>query len=240
MRHKYRAKDFRDSFPEWKRKKDSFLVRHLFRPLSFYTAAFAANLGLSANQVSLISLPVGVISACLFLIPSRVYHILGAILAWIWMLMDCTDGNIARTIKKEKYGEFIDALSSYVFLPLLFIGLGMGAYLEGGILLSDRNPWFILLGAYAGLFDVLPRLAYQKLRFTELSEGYGKAAGIQDQGKAYKRILRELGLNGLFLPALLVCSSIGALDILILFYFCIQSLLFAGSLAKMIKQTFQI
>ena len=233
MLEKYSAKDFKNSFPEWKRQKDSFLVRHFFRPLSFYSAAIAANIGLSANQVSLISLPMGIVSASLFVFPLKVCHILGAIVAWIWMLMDCTDGNLARTIKKEKYGEFIDALSSYVFLPLLFLGIGMGAYYDGGLLPIAHNPLLILCGAYSGLFDVLPRLAYQKLRYTELTEKYEIVDSIQSESKGYKRILRELGLNGLFLPALLLCSIIGTLDILVVFYFCIQTLLFIGSLAKM-------
>ena len=141
MQTKVNAKTFKNSFPEWKRKKDSFLVRHFFRPISFYTAAILSNIGLSANQVSLISLPVGIISASLFIIPIKGCHVAGAIVAWLWMLLDCTDGNIARTIRKEKYGEFIDALSSYIFIPLLFVGIGVAACFEENRVFQWSGSW---------------------------------------------------------------------------------------------------
>lgn len=33
---KYTAKYFKDNMPEWKRKKDAFVVQKFYRPLSFY------------------------------------------------------------------------------------------------------------------------------------------------------------------------------------------------------------
>ena len=236
MHIKYSAKTFKDNFPVWKKKNDSFLVRHFFRPISFYIAAFLSNCGFTANQVSIISLPVGIVSACLYIIPIKGFHIAGAIIAWLWMLLDCTDGNIARTIKKEKYGEFIDALSSYVFIPLLFMGIGVAAYFDGDTWIKWHEPWVILFGSLAGLFDVIPRLAFQKMRYTELTEGYRKTEEIQEQGKGFRRVLRELGLNGLFLPLLLICTLTNTLGIMIIFYFFIQLLLFSGTTYKMVLQ----
>ena len=90
------------------------------------------------------------------------------------------------------------------------------------------------------MFDVIPRLAFQKMRYTELLEGYGKKEEIQNEGKGFRRLLRELGLNGLFLPLLLICTVINALREMIVFYFSIQLLLFLGSTYKMIVRVINV
>ena len=47
---KYTAKYFKDNMPEWKRKKDAFVVQKFYRPLSFYGSSFAANHGIKPEE----------------------------------------------------------------------------------------------------------------------------------------------------------------------------------------------
>ena len=68
-------------------------------------------------------------------------NIIGAILVNVWLLMDCTDGNIARSVKKEAFGPFADSMSSYLLVGLLCTCIGFAAYFEGGLLFDKNNVW---------------------------------------------------------------------------------------------------
>ena len=242
---KYDYKFFMDGYPDWKKKKDSFLVRNFFRPISFYTAAFAANHSISANQVSFLSLIIAIASAALYLFDNRMCHIIGAFLILLWMVMDCTDGNLARSVKKQSYGDFADGISSYILINFLFIALGMAAYRTGGLLFENNNVWIVFIGALAASFDSLARLVYQKFANTENElekEGKLKAEekSTVDQQKgmraAYRRITREVGLNGLFLPAILICTILNWIDCFVCFYALVFGATFLGTLFSLIKK----
>ena len=222
--NRYTAKYFRENLPEWKRKKDSLLVRYLFRPVSFHSSSIAANLGIGANAVSYFSMIVAIIGSLMFVFSNVWTNIVGAVLILFWMLLDCTDGNLSRCVRKEPFGEFADAASSYVLVFFLFSSLGIAAYRSNGLLLLS-GEWFILaLGIFGGGSDSLARLLYQKFENTRIknsNESISVNSDKNEQGKLVKihdRIDKEIGLNGLFLPALLVCSIFWWFDIFVAFY----------------------
>lgn len=103
---RYTAKYFRDRLPDWKRKKDPILSRVFYRPLSFFCSAFFSYIGWTANMVSYFSAVVAIIACACFVLGAP---IVGAVLINLWLLLDCTDGNIARSVKKERYGDFADS-----------------------------------------------------------------------------------------------------------------------------------
>ena len=116
---KYTAKYFKDNMPEWKRKKDAFVVKKFYRPISFYGSSFAANHGISANTVSYFSVIVAIIGCILFLFDSKGLCICGAVLFSVWSWLDCVDGNLARSVRKQPFGEFADSMSSYILVGLM-------------------------------------------------------------------------------------------------------------------------
>ena len=126
---KYTAQFFKDNLPEWKRKKDPILSQLFYRRVSFFVSAFFANLDIGANAVSLISVGVAVLACAAFIAG---WPIVGALLVNLWLIMDCADGNIARSVKKELYGDFVDSMSSYICVGLLFPCLGFVVYRMGG------------------------------------------------------------------------------------------------------------
>ena len=210
---KYNTKFFKDAFPEWKRKKDSVLLRWFYRPISFFGASIFAHTGLTSNQVSFLSMIVAIVACSMFLFSNEIINYVGWFLLVLWMIMDCIDGNLARSIKSYPYGDFIDAASSYTLIALMFPCLGINAFLNGGFFFQKGFVWLVFLGAITGISDVLARLFYQKY----LTNSYeyndnnadntvkktGKLAIIND------RVGKELGLNGLLIPALLLCLIFG-------------------------------
>lgn len=236
---KYNAKYFKEGMPEWKRKKDPVLSRIFYRRVAFGVAAFAANRGISANTVSYFSALVGIIACLCFLPASHGMHILGAILINIWLILDCTDGNLARSVKSQPFGEFADGISSYILVGLMCTMMGVAVYFEGGLFIPEGSPWIILVGALASSSDSLMRLIYQKYKNTERDMADKGIVKVENDirtdhsqvGSFRVRIEAELGIGGLLPLAILIASIYKTLDLIVVYCFlyygasCILALL---------------
>ena len=240
---KYTGKFFKESMPEWKRKKDPILVRLFYRRVSFYLSAFLANRGVTANSVSFFSVIIGAASCILFLFPYKLCHIGGALLINVWLTLDCVDGNLARSVKKQPFGDFADAISSYILVGLLNSALGVAVFCTGGILVKAGNLWMIYLGALASASDTLMRLVYQKYKNTErdlqdkgIIEPEKDVREDHNQvGNIRVRLELELGIAGILPVAILVSSIIGTLDIIIIYSLCYYGGAFLLTLLKYIR-----
>lgn len=237
---KYTAKYFRDNYPDWKRKKDWPPTRYFYRQISFYLSALFSNLGWTANAVSYFSIICG-LAACLSFICGA--PLLGAIFVNIWLMLDCSDGNIARSVKKELFGDFADSMSSYICVGFLFVSIGFCAYFTGGVFMSAGNPWIILMGAIAGSCDSLMRLIYQKFLNSQYAQGVD-ASHSQDPEKesginrVRMKIDGYLSLGGA-IPIVLVFAAIfNALDLVVLFWLCYYGLTSVATSIYLARKTF--
>lgn len=227
---RYTAKYFKKHTPEWKIKRFPLLGRFFYRPISYVLASILANLGISANTVSFFSAWVAVIACGMFLIQNSSAHIVGAILMIVWFLLDCVDGNLARGVKKQPFGEFADAISGYLLLGFMGVSIGFAVYFEGGLFIQPGNPWIILAGALASSSDTMIRLIYQKYKNTESKLA---AQGIidveedfmpaKDQPTTIKTIIsNNLGIEA-FVHIILITSVFKCLDIAVLYCFLYNS-----------------
>ena len=223
---RYTAKYFKDNMPDWKKKKDPPLSRIFYRKVAFHWASIAANRGIDANTVSYFSMYIGIIACLLFLL-NKPAAIVGAILINVWLILDCTDGNLARSVKSQPFGEFADGISSYVVVGLMCTTMGFFVFQHGGVLFLKGNPWVLLLGAIASSSDTLMRLIYQKYKNTErdmVEKGGGEIEydSRTDHSKVNSlrvRIESDLGLGG-YLPIMVLLATIfNALDIVVLYCF---------------------
>lgn len=215
--------------PEWKRIKDPILTRFFYRPVSFVLASFCAKLGIGANAVSYWSALLAIIACALFLPDCKECHITAAILVNIWLLMDCTDGNLARGVKKQPFGEFADSMSSYLLVGFLITSMGFACYCQGGYFVSAGNPWIILLGALASTSDTMMRLIYQKYKATERNLedkgvidkiGYDVRQDISQTNNWRVRLESDFGIGGILPLMILFCVFFNAIDIVILYCLC--------------------
>ncbi len=213
---KYTPRFFKESLPEWKRKKDPVISKLFYRRVSFWTASMFANCGISANSISYFSAMIGIISAICYILNNFKLAVLGAILINIWLILDCTDGNIARSIKAQPMGEFADSVSSYTLVALIFNTMGYYVYHQGGILFPKGSALIILLGALASTFDTLARLIYQKYEIT--SKEFLKEKTEDKNSKLNRlriRIDAEIGMGGILPLSILLGTIFNFLDIVI-------------------------
>ena len=241
---KYTSHHFREVYPAWGWKKCSFTVRHLYRPLSFPCAAWAANHGITANAVSYASSLVAMIGCALFFVHHFAARIVGAILFNVWLLMDCIDGNLARGVKKQPFGEFADAMGGYLQVGFMGVALGYAAYVEGGVLIRAGMPWLIVFGAIASSADSLMRLIYQKYKSVERELVDEGRITLQkdiwkDPAEAQNFLVRiefEFGICGIIPLALLVATVFHALDLMVIYCFCYYGLAFIGSVLMYVRK----
>lgn len=223
----YTAKYFRDNHPAWKAKKSALFVRLIYRPLSFYLTNFAVKLQLTANFISYFSTIVAIAACGLFLVNSQTAHIIGAVLVNLWLLLDCVDGNIARNVKRQPFGDFADSMSSYILVGLVCTSMGVSVYWTGGLFVKPNQAWIIVLGAFASNADTLMRLLYQKYRSVsrELQELsiIPTEYDIRDDNNAVGdiriRIEKEFGIAGLLPFAILIAALFNTLDLIVFYCF---------------------
>lgn len=246
---KYTPKQFKEGLPEWKRIKDPLTSRYFYRPLSFVTASIATNIGLSANDVSYFSIFIAIVACMFLIIPNYISNIIGAIFVNLWLLSDCTDGNIARTVKKQPFGDFADSISSYILVGLLCTSLGIAAYFTGGVIIEKSCIWIVLLGAIASSSDTLMRLIYQKYKSSErnladegkLKVENDKRTDNSQTNSLLVRIESDFGIGGI-LPILVLLGTIFRfLDLVVLYcfayYFLSSILMISKYIISAIKRT---
>ena len=112
----------------------------VIRPVSFWMTWLLMPLGISANQVTFISVLVGLVSFAFFAQGYGTGFYAGTILLVLFNLLDCVDGNIARFRKTDgPVGNFFDGLA--VIHPLSYAFIGFGLYLT-----PDRSLELIIPG----------------------------------------------------------------------------------------------
>lgn len=223
---------FKKTLPEWKRKKDPILSQLFYRPISLYLACWLANRGVMANDVSYISIFVAILASVFFLINEPIMHLLAAVLINIWLVLDCVDGNMARTIKKQPFGDFADATSSYVLVALVCVSMSYAVYCSGGVFVEKGSSIIILIGAFASISDTLMRLIYQKYKSSErtlvdsgvIESEVDKRLDERQVKSIQVRIEAELGIGGILPFAILLASIFNALDIVVYYCFCYYGL----------------
>lgn len=233
---KYTPSYFSKSMPEWKKKKDPLITRFFYRKVSFVFSSFCAEFGISANAVSYFSALIAIFSAVSFLIHTHISCILGAVLINVWAILDCVDGNLARSVKKQKYGEFADAFSSYILVAFVVVSMGYASFYMGGFLIEMYVPEILLLGALASIFDPLMRLCYQKFKNSSQRETLNE---MGYEGTTIKKKIEEtLGMGGILPVIILICSILNILDIAVLYCFFMYGGIFILAIFGLIKKTF--
>lgn len=227
---KYDPIFFKNNMPEWKKAKDPITVKFFYRPVSFYLSAVCVQLNISANTITMLSLIITTLAnVCYFLSPqNHMLALLGAVFVNLWLLLDCTDGNIARSIKKQPYGDFLDALGSYILAAFIGLSISIEVYFYGGICFAKGNYFVLIFGGLSCIFDILMRLTHQ--RFQRATIELQEKGIIKKENKGNKtntlktRIQMEFGIGGILPPIILIFTLTKTLDLVVLYLFVYNGL----------------
>jgi phosphatidylglycerophosphate synthase len=101
------------------------------RRISLHVTRVLVSTPLSANAVTALMIPVGLLAGLALSLPGVVAAVGAALLAQTWLLLDCCDGEVARWRRTFSLkGPYLDALGHHTIEAALPAGLGIRA--DGG------------------------------------------------------------------------------------------------------------
>ena len=205
-----------------KKNQIQYAVDFFFFFLSFPAGWLIYKIGLTANQISLISIALTIISFFALIFFSPNYFILIPFLLLLVALLDCVDGNVARARGTTgPGGEWMDAFSGYTVYAFIPLALGIHIFLY--------HPFFnfpelwIIIGSLTSISNLLLRLLYQKFINGNINNFTQKE--IRGDESLFSKISSELGLVGWMMPAFLFASitnMLGAYLALYCFFYMIS------------------
>ncbi|MDH2427810.1 CDP-alcohol phosphatidyltransferase family protein [Sphaerisporangium sp. TRM90804] len=119
------------------------------RKLSIYVTWALARTPLTPNQVTGLMIACGLLAGAVLALPGLWAAFAAAVLVQVYLLLDCSDGELARwTGRTSITGVYLDRVGHYFAEAALLIGLGFRA--------SETTPdWFTVLGFAAALGAIL-------------------------------------------------------------------------------------
>lgn len=133
--------------------RDGLFDRLLNRRISRRLTPLLLDLPVTPNQVTLLSLALGLAAAAAFASPGWAWPVAGALLVQATAVLDCVDGEIARAkVLESDRGEILDVTSDTAIHVLAFLGIAVHA---GPGLGAHRARVLAALFATGGLLSFL-------------------------------------------------------------------------------------
>ncbi|HJS61453.1 MAG TPA: CDP-alcohol phosphatidyltransferase family protein [Pseudolabrys sp.] len=125
---------------------DGFMARNVERPISLRIARRLASTGITPNQITLLSVGIGLCGAPFFLSAHWLWQTIGALLFLAHSILDGCDGELARLrFQESRFGGIIDYWGDNVVHIVVFTCMAIGWSLSIGAF------WPLLLGVAAAL-----------------------------------------------------------------------------------------
>jgi len=125
---------------------DGFMARNVERPISLRIARRFASTAITPNQITLLSVGIGLCGALFFLSAHWFWQTIGALLFLAHSILDGCDGELARLkFRESRFGGIIDYWGDNVVHIAVFACMAIGWNLSIGA------SWPLLLGAAAAL-----------------------------------------------------------------------------------------
>ena len=125
---------------------DGFMARHVERPLSLQISRHLAPTTITPNQISIVSIAVGLCGAPFFLSAYSSWQTVGALLLLVHSILDGCDGELARLkFQESRWGGVLDFWGDNIVHMATFACMAIGWSLSAG------TGWPLVLGAAAVL-----------------------------------------------------------------------------------------
>ena len=108
------------------------LVDYLSLAVSPFLTKLFIKTSITPNRVTLLMILSGIVGAALFSVNLVWIKIIGIIFIYLWYILDCSDGEVARIKKRfSRYGKDIDYLAHFINHPLYIISFFM-SFVQAG------------------------------------------------------------------------------------------------------------
>ncbi len=135
--------------PEKEGLGDYFIIRYLSVPIS----RVLLNIGVSPDGATFLMLIWGLVGIGFIATGSYWLTVFGAAALIFHVVLDYVDGEMARYLKASSWtGHFLETITHEIVFGLLYPVIGWVVYNT-----YNENPFYLMLGAFAGVFTVANR-----------------------------------------------------------------------------------
>jgi len=118
--------------PQYK-EVGNWMVRTFLRDAALPCTRLLLHTNITANQVTFVSLIIGILGFFCFAIEGPVYFVLGSFLLQFWYYLDHVDGQLARYYGKASLtGRFFDFITHHIIHAPIYFFLGIYCYYLSG------------------------------------------------------------------------------------------------------------
>ncbi|MBN1448060.1 MAG: CDP-alcohol phosphatidyltransferase family protein [Bacteroidetes bacterium] len=148
------------------REVEEFFDLYFYRPLAFAFVKGIYRTNITPNQITVISMMLGVVAGVLFGLGSTTTVFAAGIFLILYDVLDCSDGQLARLKKNgTRTGRILDGAADYIVNTIVYLGIGIGfaAQMDNPVL------WWLLL-AFAGASNTAQAILvdYYRNRFLDI------------------------------------------------------------------------
>lgn len=219
--------------------KTTLYVYYVLRRFSFWLTPLFMRLNISANTVSGMGIGVVVVAAALIAVGEYWAVIVGALLMQLWLLLDCTDGNIARCQKTfTLLGRFLEDIADCLVPALLFSSVGMAAarmpgYIPFGVQISSSI--FVVLGVLSSFAVIFRKLIFRNFQIVFWEGKEEKNISFFNVGMlrtVYRMGQNLLGVYSFIHIVILLAAIFNLLGLFTIVYFIMNT---AGTLVNVLQ-----
>lgn len=146
-----------------RKSTDGFISRNFNRHVSLFISSFVAKTPVSANQLTIVFLVIGLLSGYLASFGDYTSYLWAAFLFKLTSILDGVDGEISKLkFTASKFGQWLDTISDNLTYVAFTIGTAVGLY-------RVSDPWINFLGPAAcfGLAALLFVMFFYIIRYSD-------------------------------------------------------------------------
>jgi hypothetical protein len=200
-----------------KEKDRNFYIAPISRRISIRITALLIRTSVTADQLSVMCIAVGILAGFLLSLGIYTYGIVAGLLLALFVLIDTVDGEVARyrrmiqEIEDDNRGRFLELAEHMITMPFIFVSLSYGVFTKFGdsraFALGFSSVMFFMLYHVVAFYTAYVKRLDQPA-FTPETESLG----------AIKKLAFNL-LSSSFLPiVILVCAFLDGLYMALALY----------------------
>ncbi|KQC06235.1 MAG: hypothetical protein APR54_07475 [Candidatus Cloacimonas sp. SDB] len=189
---------------------DETLTLYILRPIAFIFVKLLYPTKITPNQVSLMSIIVGLVSGFFFSRGDVTSFAIAGGLYFFCVVLDCVDGMIARLKKNgTPVGRIIDGFADYIVGIAVYVGMGIG--FDKGMVnlhfLPIHHWWVLSIAAVSHIFHAMI-VDYYRVEF--MAHGLGKVTSVIEEKRIFQQELDRIKhLKGKWLDKILIAVYLG-------------------------------
>ena len=229
------------SVSEQKRKENKYdiWVTYVLRPLSILFTIPLVGSKISPTSITKLSVLCCIIG---FFVVSLSYNVWGLIIGWVffflWSLLDCIDGNVARCNNAcSQLGDLWDTTGGYAAMVLVYFSAGIVAFKNLGQFNFFDNYYYLIIGSATSIFSIFPRLVMHKKKSSSLSSDAVKSVSDKTNFSLSQIIAMNIvAPTGCLLIIFLISMLLNMINWFVILYFILNLLIMSISLYKLLRQ----